>query len=275
VTGSGFKIPSRVNQIWQIPTETRETRWHYLGCGRLSDVQAFSCNNVQGPNPLQKHFKLLLCVIFKQEWAVSDDFVCRGHCKLCTMFVKTSSGRHCISARYCSFGFKVLVSLVFLCFFLNPLGAKCDFRFVGHWRSSPQVRRVLPWVGTSVLSRLFYSCLLNLLSCTWRHQMYPNVHLRAKHRSCILTQDFAEISKQGCVDTDCHKAYGQIGHAVHAGCALPCRGRPGFVLQRRKRGRSWHVLTRELVNSTWDVQELKMYQCILISVSFSPRFYRL
>ena len=64
--------------------------------------------------------------------------------------------------------------------------------------------------------------------------MYPNVHLRAKHRSCILTQDFAEISKQGCVDTDCHKAYGQIGHAVHAGCALPCRGRPGFVLQRRK-----------------------------------------
>jgi hypothetical protein len=62
---------------------------------------------------------------------------------------------------------------------------------------------------------------------------------------------------------------------VHAGCALPCRGRPGFVLQRRKRGRSWHVLTRELVNSTWDVQELKMYQCILISVSFSPRFYRL
>ena len=81
---------------------------------------------------LQKHFKLLLCVIFKQEWAVSAYFVCRGHCKLCTMFVKTSSGRHCISARYCSFGFKVLVSLVFLCFFLNPLGAKCDFRFVGH-----------------------------------------------------------------------------------------------------------------------------------------------
>ena len=80
--------------------------------------------------------------------------------------------------------------------------------------------------------------------------------------NCILTQDFARISKkQGCVDTACHKAYCQIGHAVHAGCALPCRRRPGFILQRRKRGRSWHVLTSKLANRELNWRCISAYQC--------------